>query len=120
MDSQGNILLFGGEGGTAPYTYKLEGTNEYLPVAVYTSKPNGSYKISLKDANGCESAKIVALKRPCDLEISVSKTANSATVIVTKGQPPYTYSWSNGANTQSISGLNDGTYTVTGTNNNDC
>lgn len=120
MDSQGNILLFGGEGGTPPYSYMLEGIGGFTPVAVYNSKPNGSYKISIKDANGCITAKIVSLKRPCDLEISVSKTVNSATVTVTKGQPPYTYSWSNGATTQSISGLNDGTYTVTVTDNNDC
>ncbi|MFM7727247.1 MAG: SprB repeat-containing protein, partial [Flavobacteriales bacterium] len=44
----------------------------------------------------------------------------SATVDVTGGLPPYTYSWSNGAGTQTISSLCVGTYTVTVTDANGC
>jgi hypothetical protein len=36
----------------------------------------------------------------------------TATVNITTGTPPYSYSWSNGATTQSVSGLCPGTYTV--------
>jgi hypothetical protein len=44
----------------------------------------------------------------------------TATVDVVGGTSPYTYSWSNGGNTQSISSLCAGTYTVTVTDANGC
>lgn len=40
-------------------------------------------------------------------------TGGSATVNVGIGNPPYQYVWSNGASTQTISGLSEGQYTVT-------
>ena len=43
-----------------------------------------------------------------------------ATVSATGGTPNYSYSWSNGATTQSISGLQAGTYTVTVTDAHGC
>ncbi|MFN8245224.1 MAG: proprotein convertase P-domain-containing protein [Ferruginibacter sp.] len=44
----------------------------------------------------------------------------SATVTVTGGTAPYTYSWSNSGNTQTITGLCVGTYSVTVTDFNGC
>ncbi len=120
MDSQGNILIFGGEGGTSPYSYMLGGTSEFKPFPVYNDKPNGSYVVSAKDANGCITTKMIKLERPCDLEIEVSKNANSATVAVINGNPPYTYSWSNGATTQTVTNLANGTYTVTVKDSTNC
>src|SRR5690606_30287650 len=36
------------------------------------------------------------------------------------GQPPFDYNWSDGQSSQSLSGLNGGTYAVTVTDANDC
>ena len=44
----------------------------------------------------------------------------TATVVAMAGQPPYTYQWSNGGNTATITGLTAGTYTVTVTDSQGC
>ena len=44
----------------------------------------------------------------------------TAKVVVTDGTPPYTYEWSNGETSDSISELEKGDYTVTVTDANDC
>lgn len=44
-------------------------------------------------------------------------TDGSLEVSVSNGTTPYTYTWSNGASTQSISGLSEGTYSITVTDN---
>lgn len=44
----------------------------------------------------------------------------SATVTINGGISPYTYSWSNGATTQTINNLPSGTYTVTVTDSKNC
>lgn len=56
---------------------------------------------------------------PCNLTVSATSTnANngnngSATATAANGTPPYSYSWSNGASTATISGLAPGSYSVT-------
>ena len=47
-------------------------------------------------------------------------TDGTATATGAGGTGPYTYLWSNGATTNSISGLSAGTYTVIGTDNTGC
>ncbi|MGB1317367.1 MAG: hypothetical protein ACPG5W_04145, partial [Flavobacteriales bacterium] len=49
-----------------------------------------------------------------------SDNEGSASVSMTNGTAPYTYAWSNGATTASISGLDAGTYSVTVTDANGC
>ncbi len=44
----------------------------------------------------------------------------SITLTVSGGTPPYTFQWSSGQNTQNVSGLSAGSYSVTITGNNSC
>ena len=49
-----------------------------------------------------------------------NKTTGSIKVTPTRGLPPYTFAWSNGASTDSLSGLAAGNYSVTITDKNVC
>jgi hypothetical protein len=51
-------------------------------------------------------------------ETSPGASDGTATVVASGGTPGYTYVWSNGATTATITGLMPGTYTVTVTDNN--
>ncbi len=103
------------DGGTAPYT----GTGSWDVVA-------GTYTYTVKDANGCEVSKEITITQPTPLELTivaeklvcydgkVQLTAN-----VSGGTSPYTYSWSNGETTQTIT-VGAGSYTVTVKDANGC
>lgn len=120
MDSEGTIMISGAQGGTAPYSFLLGGTSGFADVGIYAQKPNGSYVVSVRDANGCIGAKVVTLARPCDIAVSASSSGSSATASVQGGTPPFAYHWSHGATTPSVSGLSEGIYTLTVTDANGC
>lgn len=86
----------------------------------------GTYTVVATDAAGCMATATVVVSEPSALEISVSgMDANggnngSATVTATGGTSPYNYSWSNGANTATITGLAAGTYQVEVFDDNNC
>jgi len=87
--------------------------------------PAGTYSVTVTDNNGCTTTASVTLTQPSALRDSIvtASTVNvschgastgSATVGVTYGTSPYTYSWSpGGANSATANGLSAGTYTVT-------
>jgi hypothetical protein len=76
--------------------------------------------------NECQ--KLVYPTPPQDVTISLSATdlecsgdnSGSIELTILGGNPDYTFSWSNGATTQNISGLAAGTYSVTITDGNGC
>ncbi|MFC6877466.1 hypothetical protein ACFQZF_11965 [Flavobacterium myungsuense] len=117
MDFEGSILISEVAKGQAPYTYMV--TSGFQQSQVFPNKyKDGSYVIGIKDANGCLSFMLVSLKREMDcslstLAVTTNTTGNSATAIVTGGQSPYTYIWSNGSTTATATNLIDGTYNVT-------
>ncbi|MBL0053846.1 MAG: T9SS type A sorting domain-containing protein [Bacteroidetes bacterium] len=105
-------------GGTAPYTYIWTGgqTTEDL-----TGIGAGSHTVTVTDAGGCTISLCVVLTQPNAIVVSVSTSAascnggnnGSAAAAASGGTAPYSYLWSNGGNTSSITGLYPGTYTVT-------
>ena len=112
-------------GGTPPYQYNW--SNGQISQSIYNLLP-GVYYVTVIDNNGCISTSSVVINQAQQLNIQITKTDvscygfNDGAVYasVSGGVPPYSYSWSNGFNTNSIENLSSGTYVLTVTDNNNC
>jgi len=121
-----NVTCFGGSngaidvtpsGGALPYSVSwsngLTGTNISGLMA-------GQYTATLSDANGCQYAKIITVGQNSAIVPALVSSSDelcntnngSINIGVSGGNGSYAYQWSNGANTEDISGLNGGSYTV--------
>ena len=113
-------------GGTMPYTYAWSnGAN----VASISSLAAGTYSVTVTDANGCTSTSSSTVTEPAALVATSVVDSNvscnglsdgGASASASGGTMPYSYAWSNGATTASITGLAAGTYSVTITDANGC
>ena len=130
-----NVSCFGGtngsasviaSGGTSPYSYLWSNGSTNTSI---TNLAAGTYTITATDANGCTDTTSVVITEPTLLIASTAVTTNvscnggndgAAAALGVGGTAPYTYAWSNGATTSSITGLSAGTYTVTITDANGC
>ncbi|AKD53813.1 SprB repeat-containing protein [Spirosoma radiotolerans] len=112
-------------GGTRPYQYKW--SNGAITASV-SGLVSGAYSVSVTDAGGCSATATVNVNSVSGPSLSVNSAgascnataSGSATAVVSGGLAPYSYSWSNGASTSSVSGLSAGTYTVRVTDGNGC
>lgn len=112
-------------GGTTPYSY-LWSNGQTGSTA--TALCAGSYDITVTDGLGCITLASVSVGEPTLLALDTTSTDvtcsgaddGTATVSVTGGVSPYSYLWSNGATSSSITGLSPGTYCVTVTDVNGC
>ncbi|WP_417368168.1 T9SS type A sorting domain-containing protein [Flavobacterium beibuense] len=113
-------------GGTAPYTFAWSNTATTEDMTGLTA---GTYDVTVTDAKGCTTTASATVNEPAALIASLTSQTNiacngestgSASITVNGGNPPYTYSWSNGATTATINDLAAGTYFVTVTDNKGC
>ncbi|MBE8728306.1 T9SS type A sorting domain-containing protein [Flavobacterium hungaricum] len=128
---------FGGSNGTATVSPSGgSGTYTYLwapsggTAATAAGLAAGTYSVTISDANFCQKTitGIVIGQPAVALSGTIATTSVScfggangtATVTGTGGTPGYTYLWSNGATTATITGLPAGIYSVTITDGNTC
>ncbi|MET0635357.1 MAG: SprB repeat-containing protein, partial [Chitinophagaceae bacterium] len=113
-------------GGTGPFNYFWD-NNQYTDVI--TGLAPGNYSCYITDAGGCESFAQVTISEPVQLTVVPSYTNvscsgqadGSATVAVSGGTGPYTYSWSPAVSTdENAYNLAAGTYTCTITDAGGC
>ncbi|HWY98110.1 MAG TPA: hypothetical protein VNY36_03395, partial [Bacteroidia bacterium] len=111
-------------GGGSPYTYSwlpstgVTGANTASP----TTMAGATYTVIATDHNGCTANASVTISQPSAVTANIGgvsnatcNAANNGTATVTPGggTSPYTYSWSNGETTSSVSDLSQNTYTAT-------
>ncbi len=111
-------------GGVANYTYNWGGG---VVTQNRTSLTAGTYIVTVTDANSCTVTASATVSEPVAINVNVTasnalcgQSNGSVSAIVSGGTPNYSYTWSNGANTASISNLNVGSYSVTVNDNNGC
>ena len=125
-----NVSLFGASdgfinttvsGGTAPYSFLWSNGATTQNISGLTA---GLYGVTVTDANGCVVEDSYTLSQPppaANLEVLGTVTDvtcfgfsdGAIELFATGGVPPYNFAWSNGANTQNLSGLSGGVYGVT-------
>ncbi len=111
--------------GTAPYTYAWSDGSTSNSL---TSLCAGTYTVTIADANGCDVVVTTVITEPTALTLTTTSTGincngncdGTATTVASNGTAPYTYAWSNGSTTSSLSGLCAGAYEVTVTDANGC
>ena len=136
LNSSTNITCYGANngsintsvsGGITPYIYawtKDETPGFSASAANLTNLAPGTYHLTVTDNLGSTVTLEVNITEPELLTATATGTSsscfNSATVSASGGTGDYTYLWSNGATTQSISSIPAGTYTVTVMDQNGC
>ena len=128
--SNGSISL-SVTGGNYPYSYSWTGSYGFIATTQNIDNiPAGTYEITVTDANSCSASEngIVLTQPSAAVSIVTTPTAatckdgsnGSISAIASGGTSPYSYAWSTGANTASITGLSKGPYSILVTDANGC
>lgn len=103
-------------GGVAPYTYLWSNGSTEKDL---NDLAGGVYHVTITDATGCSRKLYFILTDPDEIlgtaivdNVNCEIEGFSLDLSVTGGTAPYTYSWSNGATSEDLSGLAVGEYTV--------
>jgi len=120
------IAAVAASGGTGAYTYTWSPSGGNAAVA--SGLGPGSYTATVRDAKGCSYTATVSITQPVAGALAVTASSvlchggtGSATVAVSGGLAPYTYTWSPaGGNATTAPGLAPGIYTVSFTDANAC
>lgn len=104
-----------------PYSYSIDGVT-FQASGTFTGLAAGIYTVTVKDANGCTTQKVLTILNSNGPQLTLTSTNaecgvtnGSITAAVTGGTAPYQYSLNGGAYQGSnfFNGLGGGTYTVT-------
>jgi hypothetical protein len=125
--SQKNVSCFGGNDGELSVSgQSLSGSFSYrwstgATGASVRNLAAGAYSVTVSHSSGCETVRQVQLTEPAQLRVNLSGqdalcagTATGSVIsVVSGGRSPYSYRWSNGAQTAGLQGVAAGTYSVT-------
>ena len=113
-------------GGTAPYTYSWSNTEITEDIVNLSA---GVYTDTVTDLNGCVNIQSFTILEPVDsitltavpsVLLCEGDTTGTIDLTISGGVAPYTIAWDNGAITEDLINLSDGTYVVLVTDDNGC
>jgi hypothetical protein len=111
-----------GATGAISYSWSNGGTTQTI-----TDLAAGTYDVTVVDGNGCVANASATVAASNGISVTTSSTDEScdgndgtATASVSGGSGAYTYAWSNGGNTATITDLTGGSYDVTVTSDEGC
>ena len=130
-----NVSCFGGangainitaNGGVTPYSYLWANGSIQEDL---TNLSAGNYSVTITDANGCTTNGAYTITQPT-LALSLTQTQTnvscfggtngSINISTIGGTAPYTYAWSNGSNSEDLTNITAGNYSLTITDANGC
>ncbi len=112
--------------GATPYVYSWSNAQT---AATATNLVAGNYSVTVTDASGCSVTNTVTVasttttittNTPTTTNSACGGATGSASVNPSNGTAPYSYLWNNAGNTQTISNVAAGSYSVTITDANGC
>ncbi|MBO0950121.1 hypothetical protein [Fibrella forsythiae] len=125
-DGSASLTVVGGVNApNEPYTYAWSNGQSVSGVSGLSA---GTYSVTVTDGNGCTLARALTVTEPVALSLAASVTDvrcfsgtdGTASLTVSGGTLPYSYSWSNGQSTSLLSGLSAGLYSVMVVDGNGC
>lgn len=105
-------------GGFTPYSYAWSNNSTTEDLQAIAT---GNYTVTVTDASGSTASQSFQVNQPAGIQLNTTITPpvckadsnGSIDLTVAGGISPYTFQWSNGDTSQSITGLQAGIYTIT-------
>ncbi len=129
--NDGWINITNPSGGSGAYEYSINNGATWQASGLFEGLVEDTYNVLIRDANNINCfvlLQVVNIVEPAGMTLSFlvidvdcwGASTGEITVVVVGGTPDYTYLWSNGATTPTISGLTSGNYSVTVTDSQGC
>lgn len=128
--TDGSIIITA-TGANGSVEYSINGGSTWQQSSSFSGLSAGSYNVQIRDAAGCTAsagANPYTLAQPAAMSLSFAVTPatvnggndGAINLTVTNGATPRVFQWSNGANSEDLSGLPAGQYCVTVTDASSC